>query len=48
MRRPSRRLILGFSLGFLAGIQTAVVALDVVLRHVTPVGHHPTAPHPSR
>lgn len=43
---PSRRarLVLGYGLAFLAGVQTTVVLLDVVLRYLTPVGHHP-APH---
>lgn len=40
---PSRRarLVLGYGLAFLAGVQTTVIALDVVLRYVTPVAHHP-------
>lgn len=40
---PSRRsrLVLSHGLAFLAGVQTTVIALDIVLRHLTPVAHHP-------
>lgn len=43
---PSRRarLVLGLGLAFLAGVQTTVIALDVVLRRLTPISHHPTPP----
>lgn len=41
---PSRRarLFLGYCLAFLAGVQTTVIALDVVLRHTTPIWHTPS------
>lgn len=40
---PSRtsRLVLGIGLAYLAGVITAVAELDAVLRHLTPVSHHP-------